>query len=846
MSTSPETQAECDLGFIETGHNLMTFRTFCFAFTTIFIVALSHAAIGFAQEARIEIDAGKTLHRVSKMLTGACIEDVNHEIYGGIYSQMIFGESFQEPPVSTIAGFKAYGGQWTILDGALQYRGKPGDKLVSELPGFRDGEIGVDVFLPEGQSWNAGLICRVARPGDGADNFDGYEISLNVRDQRLLLGRHRHNWEPIGESPCELPVGKWASLVVKLEGRTIECFVNGRSIVRHQEDDRVLSAGTIGLRAYQNEARFRDLWIKTDGKKQSIPLVAESEAIGEVSGMWRATRAGNAKGTAQITNDHPFVGRQSQRMTFDSGEGETGIENRGLNRWGLHFKGGKPYEGIVWARANRSVELLVKLESGDGTRTLAEAKLIVDGDEWQRLSFELIPKETQSSARLTLALAKPGTVDLGYAFLQPGEWGRFKGLPIRRDVTEGLIDQGVTTLRFGGSMINHPGYRWKKMIGPRDRRQPNAGTWYAYSTNGWGILDFLDLCEAAGFASIPAFNMDETPQDMGDFIEYVNGPATSDWGGQRALAGHPQPYGLKYIQLGNEERIDDTYFAKFKSLAVEIWKRDPTITIVVGDFVYDQPFTDPLQITGAASGIKTLAGQQKILQLAKAHQREVWFDIHIDTDGPRPRFGGMFSYLDALEKLAEGAKHRVVIFEFNSGNHSQRRALANAAAINTIERDGRIPIALAANCLQPDGQNDNGWNQGLLFLNPAHVWLQPPGYVTQMFSRAYQPLAVRCDVKEGGEGFEVSVKRSDDGKTLVLQVVNPNDTAKSSWIKLTGFTPRVPKASIITLQGQLNAANTADQPGMIIPSQQDWPHGFANGVMQYVFPPRSATVMRFD
>jgi hypothetical protein len=69
----------------------------------------------------------------------------------------------------------------------------------------------------------------------------------------------------------------------------------------------------------------------------------------------------------------------------------------------------------------------------------------------------------------------------------------------------------------------------------------------------------------------------------------------------------------------------------------------------------------------------------------------------------------------------------VAVFEFNAGNHAQRRALANALVINALERDGRVPVATSANALQPDGQNDNGWDQGLLFLNPARVWLQPPG-----------------------------------------------------------------------------------------------------------------------
>ena len=71
-------------------------------------------------------------------------------------------------------------------------------------------------------------------------------------------------------------------------------------------------------------------------------------------------------------------------------------------------------------------------------------------------------------------------------------------------------------------MINHGEYRWKKMTGPRDRRPPHRGTWYAHSTNGWGILDFLDFCDAAGFEAIPAFNINESPEDMADFIEAVD------------------------------------------------------------------------------------------------------------------------------------------------------------------------------------------------------------------------------------------------------------------------------------------------------------------------------------
>ena len=171
--------------------------------------------------------------------------------------------------------------------------------------------------------------------------------------------------------------------------------------------------------------------------------------------------------------------------------------------------------------------------------------------------------------RLAITLRKPGCVMLGYAFLQPGEWGRFKGLPVRRDVAEGLIDQGVTVLRYGGSMVNNSEYRWKKMIGPRDRRPPYAGIWYRYSTNGWGIVDFMNFCEAAGFVSLPTFDMDETAQDMADFIEYAKGPAGQRLGAATSRGRAPETVPAPLHRAGQR----GTRRCKIRDQVRERWPR---------------------------------------------------------------------------------------------------------------------------------------------------------------------------------------------------------------------------------------------------------------------------------
>jgi hypothetical protein len=811
--------------------------------------ALAIAAIfANAQEAVISVHAEQVLHGPTPYLTGACIEDVNHEVYGGIDSQMIFGESFAEPaPQVPLKGFKAYGGRWTPqTDGSLEGMAGDGAKLVCDGPEMEEGEASVDLMFSRADEGNAGLIVKVSQAANGTDRFVGYEVALHPSG-RLVLGRHRQNWEAIRNVPCNVPLNEWVTLSVKMQTKRLEIFVNGRSLMEYEDTEHPLAGGVIGLRTWHMGARFRNLSVKLGGERKDFPFVQEgaNEPAQDVSEMWRPIRRGSAKGKFSILEHGAFSDRQCQQIAFTGGMGEIGIENQGLNRWGMNFVKDKSYEGYLWARATAPTKVFVSLESSNGAAIYAERSLKLSSDEWQRTTFTLRPNAADKSGRFAIKLKEPATILVGYAFLQPGAWGRFKTLPVRKDVADGLLDEGITMLRYGGSMVNAPEYRWKKMLGPRDGRPPYKGTWYPYSSNGWGIFDFLNFCEAAGFLAVPDLNADETPQDMGDFIEYANGAEDSQWGRKRVADGHPKPYRLKHIEIGNEESINDIYYEKFRRIAEAIWAKDPNIILVVGDFAYHRKIEDPFKFSGADGRITSLASHEKILRLAKEHGREVWFDVHVGTDGPAPdsTLAGTFSFIDALEKMANGANHKVVVFELNANNHSQRRALANALALNAIERDGRLPLTSSANCLQPDGQNDNGWDQGLLFLNPSQVWLQPPGYVSRMISQNHEPLGVKADVQSSGSGqLDVSAAKSEDGKTLVLKVVNAGEATTAS-LGFTGFTPHKTAATVQTLAGPLDARNTASNPESIKPSLVKWQYGLGSKI--WTFPSHSITVIRF-
>lgn len=808
-------------------------------------IAWSNAPRASAAET-IVVHAGQTIDTVTPFLSGVCIEDVNHEIYGGLYSQMIFGESFQEPAdLPPIVGFETLGGDWKVQDNVVTIDGTDGQKLIANEPKIDDGTVSTDIRFADRQGDNAGLIVRASNAAVGADAFTGYEISVDAGKQIVRLARHEDNYTLLRDAPCQVPVGEWFTLNVALDGSKVDVLVNDKHVLAFDDGDHALKPGNVGLRAWQKSASFRNLHIKTATVEQAIPIRQEGTTR-KVSRMWKPSTHGSAQATYSLTTTNPFKGRQSQTMTFTSGEGEVRLSNRSLNGWGMHVEQGKPYEGYAWLRGKAGTHLAVALESKDGSRTYVQQDLTVVGDDWQRIDFNLTPTQTDDAAQLTLKLMQPGTITIGHVFLQPGAWDRYKDLPVRKDVVDALLAQGVNVLRYGGSMANHPEYRWKNMTGPRDRRPMTAGHWYPYSTNGWAIPDFLNLCAAMGIDGVPNLNVNETPADMVDFVEYANGSADTKGGQGRIADGHPAPYRVQRIELGNEERVDEAYADKFIALADAIWKIDPKLVLIVGDFAYHDPITDPNHLTGTSSGVTNMAGHRKILAFAKDRGGEVWFDVHTWSEKPlvADDLAALPSYTDAIDHLADGAKHRVVVFELNANTHDLARGLANAVSVNRMRRDGRHPIVTSANGLQPDGQNDNGWNQGLVFLNPSSVWFQPAAYVTQMQARSRQPILLRADAPHDKD-LDVTASRSADGEKLVVEVVNFGDETTLD-VTFDGFAPAKPTAHLIQLAGPLDATNTAEAPARVAPLESEPKFESVNGARHLTIPAHSFSVYRFE
>jgi len=834
-----------------------------------------------ADIARVTVNAAKILQNVSPYMRGTCIEDVNHEVYGGIYSQMIFGESFQEPPDAPV--FKHWDtclGSWDVDRGELIARSRYGERGNITVKGLAaiNGELTCEMFFRDAQTGHAGVMVKVNDPGINIASFHCYGIWFNPSAKTMRIGRGRGGGlDPYVETLFAMPAGKWVKVTVRFAWASLQVLVNGQLVGRCFEFNEELRSGTVGFFVLDQDIRVRKVKLDNYRETREFPFDLAAHADG-VSRMWRPIRTGSAVGSFGMDTRTPYHGTQSQAITFTGGEGEIGIENMALNRWGMCFRKGKSYEGLLRVRSRDSAELVVAFQSADGAKTYAETTLTASGaGEYEKLQFALTPSATDRKGRFAILLRKPGSITLGYVFCQLGPWGRFKGLPVRKDIGDLMNAQGITVVRCGGCLVNNPRYLWKDMLGPRDQRKPYLGSWYRYFTHGWAMFDKANYAEKMNCIYIPSISIDETPQDLADLVEFLSGDETTTWGRRRVEEGHPAPYAWKIIEYGNEQHVGDYYWARFEPGARAIWSKDPSIILVIGDLYYGETPDKPDYIEDGKR-LSSLTIRRQIMELAMEFDAEVWFDVHISSDTPENVFGlkETVQFFDVVQAVNPGAKMKFAIFELNANNHGQRRALANAMSIAFFERRADlVRVVVSANSLQPDGQNDHGWDQGLIFFNPHMAWAQPAYYVHHMIGENYLPNLVDVKVDKahcfdllaeqykrdvtpdvtqfgtiescgdsGLHGLDVVALRSDDGDELVLRVVNVASAPAKAEIKLKGFAPAKKTAIVTELVGQPDDTNTAEDPENIVPRCKNWKHGFKNGRINYMFQPYSFTVIR--
>jgi alpha-L-arabinofuranosidase len=491
-----------------------------------------------------------------------------------------------------------------------------------------------------------------------------------------------------------------------------------------------------------------------------------------------------------------------------------GILNVGY--WGFAVRPGTTYQGSFYAKAG-SAEIgpvTVSIVSDSSNKTIATTTISAPGSSWKQYQFTLKTGAIEPSAanHLEITVAHPGTLWLNLVSLFPPTYhDRVNGNRI--DLMEKLSAMHPQFLRFpGGNYLegNHIAdrYQWKKTIGPLVDRPTHPSPWSYHSSDGLGLLEYLEWCEdlhmnpvLAVYAGYSMAQEHVTPgpdlipyvQDALDEIEYVTGSVDTKWGAERAKDGHHEPFKLTYVEIGNEDNFDKSgsYEGRYSQFYKAIKAKYPDLQLIATmpiksmrpDVVDDHYYVRAQQFFADATHYdKTDRSGPKIF-VGEWATRE---------GSPTPNFGA---------------------------------ALGDAAWMTGMERNSDIVVMAAYAPLlvrvDPGGMQ---WETDLIGYDAMRSYGSPSYYAQVMFSKYLgdQTLASKLEgagIDPANPKFFYSITRDSAKKRLYLKLVNASSTPQPVEIDLQGA-KLADTGTLISLTAHgTQETNTIDNPKQIVPME---------------------------
>lgn len=578
---------------------------------------------------------------------------------------------------------------------------------------------------------------------------------------------------------------------------------------------------------------------------------------------WFKMNPSHSQGEVTVRDDAPFNAANPHYVRIAShGTAPLGISNEGFRGIGLRKDESYNFSAQVRGVAE-APNLRVQLYGSDGT--LLDSVLIQGlSTNWAKYTAVLHPRDTDPKARLTVLVEGQGTLDVDMVSLFPEHTWKNRPGGLRADMVQKLADLKPGFLRFPGGCIVEgydlaKRYQWKKTLGPIEGRELLINRWNYeflhrptpdyYQSFGLGFFEFFQLCEDIGAAPLPIlncgmacqFNSGElcAPEDLTnyiqdalDLVEFANGPVESVWGAKRAALGHPEPFHLKMLGVGNEQ-WGSNYIAHFIPFQIALKSKYPDIQLVSaagpdpGDERFKYAWNQFRELHADIVDEHCYANPSWFFN--NSHRYDSY-----DPTGPKVFMG-------------EYAAQSVAIISTKNQNNLEC-ALSEAAYLTGLERNAAV-VRMASYAPLFGNVDAWQWKPNLIWVDSLHIFATPNYYVQQLYScnRGDTVLPVKLNgittTPEGGQNFYASATHDDATGEIILKAVNPGGDPQNAEITLSGLTEIQPEGKVTTLAGErLDGINSIAHPTAIAPVESAI-HDVM-GTFTRTFPPHSMTVLR--
>jgi alpha-N-arabinofuranosidase len=570
-------------------------------------------------------------------------------------------------------------------------------------------------------------------------------------------------------------------------------------------------------------------------------LVRNRTFFGDRHGVpsWRLIERGQSQASIVVdkTTGPSEALNYSMKLTVDKATetDRAGLSNEGF--WGIPVRPNTTYKGSFYAKASDAGvgPVRIALVNDDTGVEVAHAEVAALSSDWKQYEYTLTSNAEHASStnHLVFSIGKPGSVWFDLVSLFPPTYhDRVNGNRI--DLMEKLAEMKPTFLRFpGGNYLEGDHiperFEWKKTIGPMVDRPTHPSPWRYHSSDGMGLLEFLEWCEDlhmqpvlavyAGYSMAqehvnPGADLDPYIADALDEIEYVSGSTSTKWGAERAKNGHPAPFALTYVEIGNEDWFDKSgsYDGRYAQFYKAIKAKYPDLQLIA---------------TTQVKGIRPDVIDDHYYRTAPQFYEDVHHYDKTDRSGPKI-FVGEWATREGSPTPNFGA------------------ALGDAAWMTGMERNSDIVIMssyapLLVN-VNPGGMQ---WESDLIGYD-AMTSYGSPSYYAQVIFGTYHGDEIPETATSGDDlRFFYSVTRKSDSGEIFVKLVNATSDVKPVSVALDGA-PDVKKiANVVTLRANtLAATNSITKPQQIMPVESRFER--AGSQFTYEMPPYSIQVIRLE
>ncbi|HVU32712.1 MAG TPA: alpha-L-arabinofuranosidase C-terminal domain-containing protein [Opitutaceae bacterium] len=546
---------------------------------------------------------------------------------------------------------------------------------------------------------------------------------------------------------------------------------------------------------------------------------------------WSLVTDGGA--AAQITLDRgqPLNGEIPVSLRLDATrvgvDARAGIANTGY--WGIPVRPRTTYRASFFAKAASAYAgtVTVSIESNDGQTTFATGTVTGLTTEWKQYEVELMTLDVRptAKARYVVAVDRPGTVWFSFVSLFPPTWNdRPNGL--RKDLMQKLVDLKPKFLRFpGGNYVEGntiaERFDWKKTIGPISERPGHMSPWGYRSTDGMGLLEFLEWCEDmraepvlavyAGYSLegqrvAPGADLAPYVQDALDEIEYVTGDIQTKWGAERAKDGHPAPFPLHFVEIGNEDNFDkaNTYDARFTQFFDAIKAKYPALQCISTVALREPAAKRVHSRTPDLIDEHYYSPVDEFLKMAAGK-----YDTY-DRNGPKIFVGEWADYETPFPPWDKRSRQE-------PPTANLRAAVGDAAFMTDLERNSDLVLM---HCYAPLFVNVNPggrqWRPDLIGYDALRSYGSPSYEAFKLFSTHVGDQLMK--VTRADTPLLVSATRSSASGKVYVKLVNPEPTAQAVTLDFPGVNHLGTAATVLTLTGPSpEATNTMDAPMAVAP-----------------------------